>query len=69
MQKANNGDIIKRSRYYQSQIDASEFLKGYSYRDLKNSYIIFICMFDLFGKDQYIYRFENYDKELDLSMI
>lgn len=67
MQKANDDDIMKRSRYYQSQIDTSQFLRGMDYRKLKNTYIIFICMFDLFGLDQYIYRFENYDKDLGLS--
>ena len=51
MQKLNRGDIIKRSRYYQSQIDVAEFLKGKNYKKLKDSYIIFICMFDLFGLD------------------
>lgn len=67
MQKANDDDIMKRSRYYQSQIDTSQFLKGMDYCKLKNTYIIFICMFDLFGLDQYIYKFENYDKDLGLS--
>ncbi len=66
MQKINRGDIRKRSRYYQSQIDVVEFLKSKSYREMNDSYVIFICMFDLFGLDQYIYRFENYDKSLGL---
>ena len=67
MQKLNRGDIIKRSRYYQSQIDVAEFLKGKNYKKLKDSYIIFICMFDLFGLDEYIYQFENYDESLKLK--
>ncbi len=66
MQKINRGDIIKRSRYYQSQIDVVEFQKSKNYREIKDSYVIFICMFDLFGLDQYIYRFENYDESLKL---
>ena len=67
MQKLNRGDIIKRSRYYQSQIDAEVLSKSDDYRKLKDSYIIFICMFDLFGLDEYIYRFENYDEKLKLK--
>ena len=67
MQKLNNGDIIKRSRYYQSQIDAEVLSKSDDYRKLKDSYIIFICMFDIFKLDQYIYRFENYDEKLKLK--
>ncbi len=66
MQKINRGDIIKRSRYYQSQVDVVEFQKSKNYRELKDSYVIFICMFDLFGLDQYIYRFANYDENLKL---
>ncbi len=67
MQKVNRGDIIKRSRYYQSQIDTAELIHSADYEKLKNTYIIFICTFDLFGLDKYIYSFEYYDKKNDLS--
>ena len=67
MQKINTGDIIKRSRYYQSQIDTAELLHSMDYEKLKNTYIIFICNFDPFNLDQYLYSFEYYDKKLELS--
>ena len=67
MQKINTGDIIKRSRYYQSQLDTAELLHSMDYEKLKNTYIIFICNFDPFDLDQYLYSFEYYDKKLDLS--
>lgn len=67
MQKINDDDIMKRCRFYQGQIDTAQLLRGDEYHRLKNIYIIFICTFDLFGLDQYIYRFENYDKQLELS--
>ena len=68
MQKARVGDIRKRMRYYQSQIDVSELPKAESYKKLKDSYIIFICTFDLFEKGAYVYRFENYDRENDIAL-
>ena len=41
-----------------------------TYNDLKNSYIIFICTFDLFKKGRHIYRFRETcqeDKDLILN--
>ncbi len=68
MQTVNKDDIPKRMRYYQSQIDVAELKKGRQYKHLKDSYVIFICTFDVFGKKEYIYRFENYDIEKGLSL-
>lgn len=59
MQTTERRDLGKRSRYYQSQIDMSCLNKGLSYTALKKSYIIFICTFDPFGLDRYVYTFEN----------
>lgn len=33
--------------------------KGHNYKDLKRSFVIFICTFDLFGTGRHIYTFEN----------
>lgn len=38
-------------------------IKGQDYDTLNNSYIIFICLSDLFGKNRYMYTFENVCKE------
>lgn len=51
--------VAKRSRYYQGMIDLNLIEKGEKYTKLKTSYIIFICMFDPFGKGKHIYTFEN----------
>ena len=40
-------------------IDLNILEKGEDYKNLKRSYIIFICTFDLFGKGRHIYTFEN----------
>ncbi len=46
-------------RYYQGIIDLNILEKGRDYRDLKKSYVIFVCTFDLFGKGRHVYTFEN----------
>ena len=68
MQTIKRDDIPRRMRYYQSQIDISELDRGRKYRELKDSYIIFICTFDLFDMGEYIYRFENYNCEKSLPL-
>ncbi len=61
MQAADNYELPKRSRYYQGRIDVSILDKGVDmlYRNLMDSYIIFICMKDVFGAGKHYYRFEN----------
>lgn len=59
MQTDVQKDVAKRSRYYQGMIDLNLIEKGEKYSKLKTSYIIFICMFDPFGKGKHIYTFEN----------
>ena len=59
MQTSFFKNIPKRSRYYQSFIDMDLIEKGENYSKLKKSFVIFICTFDLFGKDGYVYTFEN----------
>lgn len=59
MQAVDTGELPKRSRYYQSLIDVSELDAGKSYTELAPSYIIFICMEDIFGEGRHRYTFEN----------
>ena len=51
--------LPKRSRYYQSMLDADILKVGESYRKLKKSYIVFICPFDVFNLGRHIYTFSN----------
>ncbi len=70
MQTTNQKDLSKRSRYYQAMIDLNTIEKGESYHKLKESYVIFICTFDPFGKRRSEYKFENYceqDRKLKLK--
>ena len=59
MQTAITKDLAKRSRYYQGMIDAELLQKGASYRELKASYIIFICTEDPFDKGASVYTMQN----------
>ena len=51
--------LPKRTRYYQSLMDVDNLLRGQSYADLKESYVIFICTHDPFGKGLPVYTFRN----------
>ncbi len=55
--------IGKRTRYYQAMIDADSLLKGAAYSELKESYIIFICLDDPFDKGLPAYTFERKCRE------
>ena len=57
MQVEKKPALGKRSRYYQSQMDMEMLLAGEDYAELPNTYVIFICDFDPFGKGKYRYTF------------
>ena len=59
MQTTNNRNLPKRTRYYQGMIDLNILEKGYNYKSLKRSFVIFVCTFDLFDEGRHIYTFEN----------
>ncbi len=56
-------ELPKRSRYYQSQMDLGLLKPGEHYRNLPNSYVIFICTFDPFGEAYYRYTFQEQCQE------
>ena len=55
--------LPKRTRYYQSLMDVDNLLRGQSYAELKESYVIFICTQDPFGKDLPVYTFRSVCRE------
>ena len=65
MQTTNEHNLEKRARYYQSIIDIDELDKSVNYKELKESYIIFICTFDPLkrGKLKYDIKQIIYDEE------
>ena len=69
-QKAENLELPKRSRFYQSSMDTDHLRRGKSYRELPEGKVLFICTFDPFGKGYAQYSFQNIcteDKNLYLK--
>ena len=73
MQIRNTKDLPERSRYYQGLMDLDTLKKGETYKCLKDSHVIFICMRNIFkdnNKDLPVYTFQNVcleDYELKLN--
>ena len=63
MQVGNEYNIAKRMRYYQAVLDVAFLDKGYSYKTLNDSFIIFVCLFDPIGSNRALYTFENFCAE------
>lgn len=59
MQGSDKGNLPKRSRYYQAQMDMHVLKPGQDFEELRSNTIIFICTFDPFGRGRYRYSFEN----------
>ncbi len=59
MQATDTFELPQRSRYYHALMALDQLGKGRPYKDLKNSYVIFICSFDPFDLGRRVYCFEN----------
>ena len=68
LQLEREEEIPKRSRHYYTAMARNALRKGEPYGKFKRSYVIFVCCFDAFGMDEPIYRFEMYDKNLQLNL-
>lgn len=68
MQCGGKGELSRKSRSFQCNIDSDVISCGESCTKLKKSYIIFICTFDPFSDGRHIYTFENRCLE-DLSLV
>ena len=63
MQATDTKELPERSRYYQGVIDVDLLKSGQKYKDLKTSFVIFICVNDIFGNGLPKYTFENLCQE------
>ena len=63
LQTSDTGELPERARYYQGVLDVDQLNKGVEYSELKTSYVIFICIPDIFKKGLGKYSFENICKE------
>lgn len=73
MQNSDNQVVLpKRARFYQGLMDLNYLEVGNEYRSLVDSYVIFICTFDPFGRKFCCYEFENncagYDEITGISL-
>ena len=66
MQTTNKHDLEKRSRYYQALMDTDCLEKGGRFKDLKNTYVVFIGTFDYLGLGEPMYVVESYIRKNDL---
>lgn len=63
MQNENEGNLTKRSRFHQAEMDVMTLKPGENFDRLPAGYVIFICTFDPFGLGLYRYTFENICRE------
>ncbi|MBO5474128.1 MAG: Rpn family recombination-promoting nuclease/putative transposase [Lachnospiraceae bacterium] len=64
MQKRDTDNLIRRSRYYQAQLDVSLLEPGSTdFNLLNDSCFILIAPFDIFGRGLYRYTFEGVCRE------
>ena len=59
LQAADTKELPERARYYQSIIDVDCLKSGEHYKNLKDSFVIFICIDDIFEKGLAKYTFLN----------
>ena len=61
---ANNDNLGKQARYYQSQIDYAAFMNGKTHHGYNESFVILLCTFDPFGYGLRRYQFHQYEDTL-----
>ncbi len=57
--RCGDEELLRKTRYFQCNIDSGIILLGEESTKLKKSYIIFICTFDPFSDGRHLYTFEN----------
>ena len=75
VQKRKLSDLMRRPRAYHIVIgmdamNMNSLKSSGRYGELPETYVVFICTFDLFGKGRPVYTFHNYceeDKEIELK--
>ena len=55
MQVKRDVALVMRSRYYHSQMDMELLAAGTSYEELPDTFVIFLCDYDPFGRGLYCY--------------
>ena len=68
MQTSDGSELDIRARYYHANMDLDFLEQGQPYKDLKPSYVIFICTFNHFNMDEPVYFFRSWDVEKSLPL-
>ena len=68
MQVQDTRELPKRSRYYHASLDTYILQQGQHFSKLKPCYVIFICLFDLFGRNEPMYQFQMIDEKNHLLL-
>ena len=63
IQTTRKTNLIKRARYYHGLMDVDALHSGIDYNFLKDSYVIFLCLGDVFGYGLPVYTFQKTAKE------
>ena len=63
IQTTRKTNLIKRARYYHGLMDVDALHSGIDYNFLKDSYVIFLCLGDVFGHGLPVYTFQKTAKE------
>ena len=69
IQTSHLKDLPKRARYYQGVMDVDNLMAGDDYKNLKDSYVIFLCMGDPFGLGLPVYTIRNRIDEVPSELI
>ncbi len=59
LQAKDTKELPERARYYQGVMDVDLLKSGQDYKDLKTTFVVFICVDDIFEKGLAKYTFEN----------
>ena len=59
LQRTSITDLPQRARLYSSSMDVGMLDKGEGFGGMRTSYVIFLCTFDPFSKDEKVYRFST----------
>lgn len=68
MQVNSETNLIYRCKFYDVNLNIKGQKKGALYKKTDDTYVVFICLFDPFEKDNYKYEFSFYDKEHKLDL-
>ena len=63
MQTSANENLPLRIRYYHDVLDLELLHRSMDYNKLNRCFVIFICNFDMFGKNRYMYTFKRQCQE------